>query len=279
MDLRFVSSLLAVVDHDSIAAAARVEGITASAVTQRVASLEAELKAPLLRRSGRVMQATPQCLVVLPQLRQLVATQAALRLSLQDQVLAGPFRLGAISTALGDYAPALVKVLRDKAPKVDLHLVPGTSRQLFAGFEEKRLDAVLIVQPPFELPKTMQFTPLADQRVCLMTPEGGHPNEVLPYLVYSREAWGGASCWTALTELEPQPRILAEMDAVETIVQMVQDGVGCAVLPDWQGRAERFPHVEVTELEAPERTIGLLSWVGDRDRPVLDLVQRHLTRS
>jgi DNA-binding transcriptional LysR family regulator len=79
MDLRFVSSLVLVIDAGSLAAAARVEGITPSAVAQRIAALEALLGVPLLVRAGRVMQPTPECRTLLPGLRQLLRDEQALK--------------------------------------------------------------------------------------------------------------------------------------------------------------------------------------------------------
>ncbi len=277
MDLKFVSCLLSVVELGSLAAAARAEGITASAVAQRVAALEAELKAPLLRRAGRVMQPTPQCRAVLPQLRRMVAMQGAVTAALHLRELAGPLRLGAVSTALGDYAPHLAAALRQHAPEVGLHLVPGASSILFSAFEEERLDAAILVRPPFELPKTMQFRVLARQPVCLMRPEHAVPEAALPYIVYSRGSWGGAACWQALSALAPKLEILAEADAPEMIAQMVQDGLGQAVLPDWAGRQARFPGLEVSALPAPPRDIGMLTWTRDAERPVIEFLVRQLT--
>ena len=272
MDLRFVSSLISVVDQGSLAAAARVEGITASAVSQRVAALEAELQVRLLSRAGRVMQPTPQCRAVLPLLRQLLSMKSDVIARLQDQDMSGPLRLGAISTALGDYAPDLVRVLRQQAPAVELHLVPGTSQQLYAALEAEELDAALIVRPPFEWPKTMSFTMVERQAIQLLQPAGTEDCADLPFIVYSRDAWGASTCWTALTDLAPSPRILAEMDAVETIAQMVQDGLGQAVLPNWPGRAQRTPDAQVTVIDAPAREIGLLTRTRDKDWPVMRLL-------
>lgn len=279
MDLKFVSSLIAVVDLGSLAAAARAEGITASAVTQRVAALEAELQVSLLLRAGRVMQPTPQCRAVLPLLRQILALRTDVRVKLRQRNMTGPLRLGAISTALADYAPNLVRVLRLQAPEVELKLVPGTSRELYAAFEADKLDAALLVRPPFDWPKTLVFTPIEHQNILLIQPAGAQDVSDLPFIVYSRDAWGGAACWTALTNLEPMPKILAEMDAVETIAQMVQDGLGQAVLPEWSGGAQRMPKVITAALDAPARDVGLVTRTRDKDRPVLQLLLTTLQKT
>ncbi len=58
MDTKFLESLIAVAELGSITAAARQQNLTPGAVAQRVASLESEIGATLLDRSGRGMSLT-----------------------------------------------------------------------------------------------------------------------------------------------------------------------------------------------------------------------------
>jgi DNA-binding transcriptional LysR family regulator len=275
MDTQFLSSLLAVLDEGSIAAAARREGLTASAVSQRVAALEAQVGVALLRRAGRVMQATPECRALLPRMRQMVALERELRGALRGATLAGHLRLGAVSTAMGDHAAGLLRHLGQAAPEVTLELVPGTSEALYAMMERDGLDAAVLVEPPFVLPKALAFFPVEDQPIGLLRGRG--VTGELPYLVYSRAAWGGALCWQALTARDPEPEVLAEMDAQEVMAQMVEDGVAQAVLPRWRGLA-RYPGLVFTSLAGATRRIGLLVHQRDAEGALVALLKDALAR-
>lgn len=275
MDLRFISTLVAVVEEGTLAAAARADGITPSAVTQRIATLEAHLQVPLLLRAGRSMQPTPQCQAILPRLRHMLRDAAALKSDLQAEALQGPFRLGAISTAIADSAAQLVLGMRNIAPEVELQLIPGASSALFAEFEKEKLDAALIVKPEFHLPKSMQFIPLHNQTIGWLTPVNEAVSE-LPFILYSREAWGGRHCWTALRERDPTPRILAEMDALESIAQMVSDGLGRSILPRWKTMDRYAPNVRFEGIAGLYRELGILCWRRDRDHPVQILLRQLL---
>ena len=215
MDTRFLSSLVAVVEEGSFAAAARREHVTASAIAQRIAALEGEMGVELLRRAGRVVQPTVACRNVLPQLRQILRETAQLRNTLRGEVLSGRLRLGAVSTAMGDYAGALLRHLRAAAPGVAVQLVPGTSQSLYEAMEQDVIDGALLVAPPFAIPKAFAFFEIAQQPIGVLRPVDVQTD--LPYLVYSRDAWGGAQCWALLEELTADPEILAEMDALEVI--------------------------------------------------------------
>ncbi|WP_321831093.1 LysR family transcriptional regulator [Thalassovita sp.] len=274
MDLRFVETLIAAVDEASLAAAARRLGVTPAAVAQRVEALETELQVPLLIRSGRGMAATPECEALLPELRKLVSIRACLGQVLAQDQLVGPLRLGLISTALGDHAADLVQGLKQAAPEVDLTLSPGASAELYDAFEAGRLEAALIVAPPFALPKTMRFDVMAEQRLGLLQPRGGEVD--LPFLLYARAAWGGAACHRLLQQRFGTPRVLCEMDALETIAQLVEDGVGRAVVPEWAGLQRRHPAAQFTPLGGATRQVGLLSWQRDSRRPVQQVLRQVL---
>lgn len=277
MDVRFVETLLAAVEEGSLAAAARRQGITAAAAAQRIAALEASLKVPLLVRDGRQMAATPDCEALLSDLRQMVALKAGLAGRLAQEQLGGRLRLGAVSTALSDFGPTVVQRLEAEAPAVELALIPAASEVVFRQFEVGALDAALIVAPPFALPKTMQLDVLTRQQIGFVRSEvQAGPNDV-PYLVYSRTSWGGAACWRALTSQVHTPQVRCEMDAVEILAQMVEDGLGQSVLPQWGGLARHHGGLSFEAIPGAVRDVGLLTWRREARRPVIRLLRRCLS--
>lgn len=72
MDIRFLESLIAVVETGSIAGAARKQWLTAAAVSQRIKALEQELECSLLYRSAHSAKPTEACYNLLPRARKLV---------------------------------------------------------------------------------------------------------------------------------------------------------------------------------------------------------------
>lgn len=65
--------------------------------------------------------------------------------------------------------------------------------------------------------------------------------QALPYIRYDPQAWGGRHAAGWLDERGLTPPIVCDLDALETIVMLVSDGVGFSVLPSWQG-IERLAH-------------------------------------
>ncbi len=276
MDLKFVETLLLVVEEGSVAAAARKVNVTPAAVSQRIAAIEGELREKMLVRSGRVMEPTEACLHVLPQFKEMLRVHSELAARLGQDRLVGAFRLGAISTALADFGSDVLAGFQAKAPNIDLSFVPGTSERLFDMTDRGELEAAIVAEPPFELSKSLMFTPIQQQEIGVYTATKG--SEHKPYVVYDRYSWGGAVCWQALLQSNPNPDVLCEFDAPEVIAQMVLEGLGQAVLPKWNGLPLHKEIATFTPLNST-RTIGLLCRVQDGQRPSLKLLLDQLVSS
>ena len=254
MDTRFLNSLLAVAETGSIAAAARQQGLTAAAVSQRIRVLEAEFGAPLLNRTAHSAQPTEACLRLLPAARQLVRDAERLAGKIDPDGVGGPFRLGAVSTALSEFVPDVVRAFREKAPRATLTIRPGTSAGLYEELLAGSVDAALTVEPPFDLPKEIVSWPLAEQPVRHAVPAGAEAaTQELPWIVYDRQSWGGRRIWERYGAGISSGHILCELDAVETIAMMVGEGIGQAILPVWAGLTDQHPGLVLKSL--PEKLV------------------------
>ena len=272
MDLRVLKSLVCVVEEGSIAAAAQREGITASAISQRLQALEAELQVKLLVRSGRSVQPTTACIALLPQIRRVLKEGNNLALSLSRTTNAGRFRLGAVSTALTDYVPRIVHQTAQSMPDMELGIHPGTSAQLYRAFQDGDLDAVLCVEPPFNLPKSQHFETRVRHPIGLIRAISPVDHD-LPFIVYSRTAWGGAACWRAVERHDKSPPILCELDALETIAILVQSGLGVAMVPEWEGLKTRFSSLKFQRIGGDHRALGILFRTHEVDHPMVEIIR------
>jgi DNA-binding transcriptional LysR family regulator len=285
LDTRFLQSLIAVVDSGSIADAARVEHLTAAAVGQRVQALERELGFALLSRHGHTASPTEACLALMPRARRLVREASLLHGDADRDGLSGRFKIGAISTALTGMLPAALREFTQRAPRARLVIVPGTSKSLFQSLQAGDLDAAIVVEPPFALPKTMRAIRLRAEPLLLLAEKDarGSAAKLLgarPYIRYDPNAWGGryAAAWLADHGIEPT--VLCDLDALEAIAMLVTDGMGVGLVPQWPG-IERFAgDCRVTPLSgaAYQREIVLLANT-DADRPnMLDILAKALAR-
>lgn len=286
MDSRYLKSLIAVVECGSIADAARNEGLTAAAISQRVQALERELGVELLSRAGHAARATEACNALLPRARAIVREVALLAGDADVRGLTGTLRIGAISTALTGLLPGALRQLTRDAPQLRPAIVPGTSRSLYQALLAAELDAAILVAPPFALPRGWQAQLLRQEELVLLAPRGrcGDLATLLreqPYIRYDPHAWGGRPAQLYLDDHGLQPAVLCDLDALETIVILVADGVGVSLVPRWAGidklaSACRLLDVNAHDQARYRRDIVLLS-ASQAERPnMLQLLQQAL---
>ncbi|GAA3431423.1 hypothetical protein GCM10018954_010240 [Kutzneria kofuensis] len=122
IDPRRLRVLRALADHGTVTAAGRALHLTASAVSQQLAALEAETGQQLLRRKGRRVWLTPagELLVVhanavAAELERAEATLASFAAGVR-----GPVRLASFASAITQVVAPAVAELRANAPDVTL---------------------------------------------------------------------------------------------------------------------------------------------------------------
>jgi DNA-binding transcriptional LysR family regulator len=124
MDLRHLRTLAEVADRGSFSAAAEVLGISQPAVSQQIRTLERDLGAALLDRSGRRTQLTDRGQVVYRYARRMLALSEEFQRELGDGggELAGTLVVGS-STGLGEHVlPLLLGGFRAEHPRVTVSL-------------------------------------------------------------------------------------------------------------------------------------------------------------
>ncbi|MBL4784683.1 MAG: LysR family transcriptional regulator [Cohaesibacteraceae bacterium] len=281
MDIRFLESLVAVIDGGSISAAARAQGLTATAVSQRIRALEVEFQTELLIRTGHAAMPSRTCIDLLPRARDLIIQSACLKRDFGRNSLSGPFCIGAIETALSEFIPSIVKTVSREAPDCNLSITPGTSRQLFGLLERDQIDLAVLVEPPFVVPKSYFAITLVSQ-IWLLTQHidaGTITRRSLleqPIILYDRQSWGGQLAWKWLIDRINPENILCELDAMRTIIAMVENGLGISLLPASIGLLAHKDDLYFTSpgQSLPERQIVLIGKKTEMHQPLCTLVQK-----
>ena len=254
MDIRFLESLIAVVETGSIAGAARQQWLTAAAVSQRIQALERELDCMLLSRTAHSAKPTEACYNLLPRARKLVQEVQELRDDIDHTGLSGTLRIGSISTALTSLLPSVLKKLSKIAPKIKPYIKPGVSKVLYNELISENIDAGIIIQPAFKIPKTLVSQSLWEEPLILLSKgqKNQSVNEILsskPYICYDTESWGGRIADGFIIENGLHPTHLCELDDLEAISLLVSKGMGVSLVPYWRG-------LELKQHQLTARVIG-----------------------
>lgn len=183
LDLDTVRAFVLVADLASFTRAADALGTTQSAVSLKLKRLESQLGKPLLARTPRTVKLAPDGETFLPAARALLdAHEHAL-----GAISAGSRRLslGVSEHVAVPDLPAVLTSLHRLDPALTLEMHLGTSTNLLALYDERRLDAAIVRHEPAEDPPrddgTLLFT---EPLVWLAAPDWTpRANEPLPLAV------------------------------------------------------------------------------------------------
>ena len=266
METRFLQTFLTVVETSSLAETARRLNITPSAVVQRIKALEDEIGSPILSRSGHSVRPTGAGAAIIESARAIVGfAKNVSSIAASDQDV-GALRLGAINSVLTGLLPDILVSLTVSRPGIDLYVLPGVSMDLYSRVLDDDLDAAILVKPHFKLPKMLEWMPIREEPLIVLTSTKmavADPRVILrrePFIRYDRNHWGGRLADSFLRKLKISPRERYELDLLEAISVLVDRGLGVSLIPDWPQPWPQGIHVRKIPIAgAPVRQIGLVS--------------------
>jgi DNA-binding transcriptional LysR family regulator len=285
MDTRFVETFLMAVDSGSIAEAARRLNVTAAAAAKRIRTLESEVGAVLVSRSGRTIKPTEAGAAIVARARSFLSEARDFKSIAAINRPSGQLHLGAFQSALTGLLPDILALMEKAYPQIDVRITRGTSTQLYRRLLDGDLDAAIITRPPFAIPKSCDWQLLREEPLIVLTrapAPSRRPHAVLasePFIRLNRStSWEGRLIDEYLRKHGIRPRERFEIDSIEAIAVMVDRGLGVSLLPDWARPWPESLSLAKTPLPDPSfaRRIGL---VWPRASLRLRLVQAFLEQA
>jgi DNA-binding transcriptional LysR family regulator len=263
--IRVLRTFLAVAGEGSFAAAAHRVALTQAAVGQQMRTLETEFRRPLFQRQGKSVVLSDEARALLPGVRRLVAQYDQLVASVPaPEPMAGTVHLGAIVSAVRPLIQTTV-ALKARHPLLDFHVSAAKSVELLARVSAGELDAAVAVREPGPTPADLVWTALYVEPMVLLAGramEDAAPRLLLqrhPFIRFDRTQHTGQLVERTLRKLRARPQELMELNAIESVIDLVRSGLGITILPllrdaRWQADAR----LRVFELPGAEgRTIAL----------------------
>lgn len=236
MNIAMLSTLVAIVDRGSFAAAARDVGCTPSAVSLQVKQLEAWFGQLLFDRSARMARPTPFALEAAALARDVAARLEALR-SRPATAVSGRVRLGAIATVQTGALPQALRLLRDRHPALQVEVSLNDSDALLADLKAGRIDAALLVRPQLGGSSRLVWQDMTRQPFVMLVPPGtviASPPELLrrfDLIRYDPSLTGGRIAAQYVRRVFPEARCVMDVRSIDAIVAMVGAGLGVSIVP------------------------------------------------
>ncbi len=274
-----LASLLAIAEHGSVSAAARVRGLTQPSISRQLQELERQLGTQLVERTSQGARLTPAGEALASGARVLLRDLAALPAKVHGQAgeVSGRVRLGTVDS-IGIYVlPPLLAQFMQAHPRVELQLTCLPSPQLTTLLLDDELDvamgtsdhprltcerlyqAPLVLAYPPSLPERQLPTTLAElAKERVVTFDKGLTIRTLIDQAFERAG------------LSFQP--VLSLANVEVIKAMVRAGLGLAIIPDGCVQAFELATRPLPELNLA-RTIRLMHRGGSPSQAVSRLIE------
>ncbi|CAB3781719.1 MULTISPECIES: LysR family transcriptional regulator [Paraburkholderia] len=240
MNLRFLETFVWAARLNSFRLAAEKLNLSQATISARIAALEQELGIKLFQRSGRDTSLTVQGERALTGADELLRAAAKFRLQLNGLEHArGTIRIGVIDAIAFTLLPLIVDRLNTTYPNVNFELHADTSINLARQLTESKLHLALLMgpvhgtdivsRPMFNLSATWIAGPsfpnaetpidldVLVSHPIISFPKGSDPHETMRGY-FRRDVFQAMRVYTS--------------NSVATIVKLVSDGLGVAVLPE-----------------------------------------------
>lgn len=251
-----MQSFVAVVEAGSFAEAARRLDLTSAAIAARIKALESDLGVELVKRSGRSVKPTESGMRILEGTKAVIRNIRDLRAMAVDGDQPGELRIGCFVSALTNVLPPVLKALYERHPEASVFVTPGGSVNLCGKVANGELDAAIVVEPQFSVPKNCVWRPFMEEPLVVVAPahlKGGDAHELLstqPFIRYDRNIYGGQLADRYLRDHHIRPRQRLEIDGLLAIVSLVHEGIGVSLIPDW---SSMWRSLDVARIPLPER--------------------------
>ena len=238
--------LVEVAARGSFSAAAEELSYTQSAVSQQVATLEAETGMTLLERHARGVRVTPAGEALVGHAEGILARLEAAEseLSAIAGLRAGRLRMASFPTAGATLMPLAIARFRASYPEIELTLAEGEPEEIAPRLRSGEFDLALLFEfeEPDEALDGLKRIELLEDPMYLALPRE-HPlagKRGLKLEDLRGEAWVQTSHWSPCARHVVrcchaagfEPNVSFESDDYQTVQGLVAAGVGVALIPE-----------------------------------------------
>jgi len=262
--LRYFKTFLVAAETGSFSAAGVRLGLTQSAVSTQIRRLEDDLGCTLFDRSGKSVALSEEGRQMLADASRLVSIYESMKGARSQRDIA-PLDLGAVSTVQASLLPRAMQRFRVAYPDTHVNIVPGMSTQLLTQVDARELDIAVLVKPRLGIPPELKWVPLIKERFVAVAPRGS-PGDLktllatVPFIRYNRHSTGGQLVDRYLKRHRLWVQEGMELDEPAVILQMVGEGLGCAIIPAELVPLRQTPNIEEVPMPGAPlyREIGVL---------------------
>lgn len=228
-------------ETESFTKAAQINGVTQSAVSQQISSLERQFKSLLIERSKKKFRLTREGQVLYDYSKQIIGTYDALHSKLQEikDIISGTIRVATIySIGLHDLPPYIKKFLKSY-PTVNIHVEYRRANQVYEDVLGNVVDLGLVAYPTKDA--KLEILPIKKDPLVLVT----HPHHPFAksknlklkaiagqkFIGFEPDIPTRKAIDKVLRDHNIEVNHVMEFDNIETVKRAVEIDAGIAIVP------------------------------------------------
>ncbi|MFX0109090.1 LysR family transcriptional regulator [Bacillus pumilus] len=228
---------LTVVKCGSFTKAGEKLGLTQSGVSHNIAKLESELGVVLLRRNRNGLSLTDAGERVMPHIRQIIHHASLLEqeAALIQGMEVGSIKIGTFSSFSSKMLPQLIHRFTKRYPNIQVELYEGGYEEIEEWIASGTVDVGFLTQPSREFETIPLFQ---DELVVLMQKDHRfNTKKMIEVESLHDESFimPKAGCDLLIKKLLKErgvkPQVLFEIGDNNTLISMVQEGLGVTIIP------------------------------------------------
>ena len=248
LTLRKLEILLAFMEKRHIGRAAEKLGMSSVSVHRALHSLEEILRCPLFAHNGRNLQPLPAAETLARYAGELVAmTRRAVEATRETAGFSnGRIRLGSLYSLTTHFVPRLILGLKQRRPELQIDLSMDSNQNMMAKLQDQHLDAVLLsLRDREQQIAGMEILPLFEDPLYLAAASHSQAADRFPssgtvdLKTFQNERFvalneGFATAQGAKDAFRTAgftPDTVTHLDDIFSLMNLVQAGVGCAIVP------------------------------------------------
>ncbi|AXL49245.1 LysR family transcriptional regulator [Paraburkholderia caffeinilytica] len=246
LDLTSLRLFVAVCQEQNIARAAEREFIASSAVSRRIAEIEALIGLPVIQRQSRGITVTPVGETVLRHALAIIGNieQMSAELSRFSSGAKGRVRVVANLSSIVQFLPEDVAAFGRVFPEVSIELEEENSADVLRIVDEHGADFGIC--NPVAGSETFEQVPYREDRLAVLVP-GGHRLASAARVAFNElldDSFVGLRSESALTKLLAQQAaasagrqldVRIRVSSLDALCRMVHAGLGIAIVPEQVG--------------------------------------------
>lgn len=262
VELKQLKYFMHVAELGSYTRAAEVIDVAQPVLSRQIRQLEIELRQNLLIRHGRGVVLTDSGRTLLKHVNIIMdqIDEAYEDLSLSDGKLAGHITIGLPPTVAKLIAIDLVRAFKQRLPLAHLTIEEGLTVHIEENLGLGRMDIGLLNNPTFS--PNIDTKLIIEEELYLIAKKGYFPHQpecmdlkelaAIPLIMPTLPNPFRVLVQAQMAEIGLKPQIDWEINSVGTIVKLVNEGVGCAVLSKYcLGLVKDGDNMEAIRIQNP----------------------------